>query len=341
LTRDIAAAAFLRAVREDPQTKGLLFAGTEFGVYVSFDGGDHWQPLQLNLPVTSVRDLTIHGEDLIVATHGRSFWILDNITPLRQASEAGAANAFWLYHPAPAVRIDNDSFVGTPLPPEEPTAENPPTGAMIDYFLKASAKSVTLEIFDPHNNLVRKFSLPDKHKDKSAEKHSSLPIAERWFQKPESLQTSLGMHRFVWDLTWGSSGGPAVDEESAYRNPSGPKVTPGIYQVRLTVDGQTHTQPLKVVMDPRSPATPDDLQQQLQLGQKIFAEAMNTRRALAEIGSLQKQLSDLEQKLGERNPTLKSALAEAQAEIAKLITNKESTENQASEKEAGGLQEAY
>jgi photosystem II stability/assembly factor-like uncharacterized protein len=339
ITNGIASDSFLRAIREDPEKKSLLFAGTEFGVYVSFDDGDHWQSLQLNLPVTSIRDLTIHGKDLIVATHGRSFWILDNIMPLRQTSEAEAANAFWLYHPAPAFRIDNDSFVGTPLPPEEPTAENPPAGTVIDYFLKSPASSIALEIFDAQNNLVRKFSLPDERKDRSAEKHSSLPIAERWFQKPESLQTSLGMHRFVWDLTWGSSGGPALDEESAYRNPSGPKVISGMYQVHLTVDGQTRAQPLKVIMDPRSPATPDELQQQLQLGQKIFAEAIEARRAIAEIGSVQKQLVDIEQKLGGRNPTLKAALAETQSEIAK-ITNKESTEKQPAAK-PGSLQEAY
>src|ERR1700692_2437458 len=340
ITNGIASDSFLRAIREDPEKKSLLFAGTEFGVYVSFDDGDHWQTLQLNLPMTSIRDLTIHGEDLIVATHGRSFWILDNIMPLRQTSEAEAANAFWLYHPAPAFRIDNDSFVGTPLPPEEPPAENPPAGAVIDYFLKSPASSIALEILDAQNKLVRKFSSPDEHKDRSAEKHSSLPIAERWFQKPESLQISPGMHRFVWDLTWGSSGGSALDEESVYRNPSGPKVNPGIYQVHLTVDGQTHAQPLKVIMDPRSPATPDELQQQLQLGQKIFAEAIEARRAIAEIGSVQKQLVDIEQKLGGRNPTLKAALAETQSEIAKILTNKESTEKQPAEK-PGALQEAY
>jgi photosystem II stability/assembly factor-like uncharacterized protein len=341
ITNGIASDSFLRAIREDPEKKSLLFAGTEFGVYVSFDDGDHWQPLQLNLPVTSIRDLTIHGEDLIVATHGRSFWILDNIMPLRQTSEAEAANAFWLYHPCPTFRIDNDSFVGTPLPPEEPTAENPPAGAVIDYFLKSPANSITLEISDAQNNLVRKFSLPDEHKDGSAEKHSSLPIAERWFQKPESLQTSPGMHRFVWDLTWRSSGGPALDEESAYRNPTGPKVIPGTYQVRLTIDGQMQTQPLKIIMDPRSPATPDELQQQLQLGQQIFADAIEARRALAEIGSVEKQLNDLEQKVGGENPALKAALTEAHSEIAKILTNKESAEKQPAENGAEGLQEAF
>ena len=336
ITNGIASDSFLRAVREDPEKKSLLFAGTELGVYVSFDDGGHWQSLKLNLPVTSIRDLAIHGDDLIVATHGRSFWILDNITPLRQTSEAQAANAFWLYQPASAFRIDNDSFVGTPLPPEEPTAENPPSGAVIDYFLKSPARTITLEIFDAQNHLVRQFSSPAQPENKPAEKHSSLPIAERWFQKPESLRTSPGLHRFLWTLNWGSSGGPSVDEESEYRNPTGPKVVPGIYQVRLTVDGRTQNQSLKVIMDPRSPATPADLQQQLQLAQQIFAEVTEARRAIAEIASVQKQLAGVDQKLAEQNPILKSALAEAQSEIAKILTNK-----QAAEPQPEALQDAY
>ena len=162
ITNGIAAPAFLRAVREDAQSKGLLFAGTELGVYVSFDDGEHWQSLQLNLPVSSVRDLAIHGDDLVVATHGRSFWILDDITPLRQALEAGKAKGRGFIIPAAAFRIDNDSFPGTPLPPEEPTAENPPNGAVIDYFLKSAASNVKLEIFDAQQKLVRKFSSEDQ-----------------------------------------------------------------------------------------------------------------------------------------------------------------------------------
>ena len=332
----ISANAFARAIREDTENKSLLFAGTELGVYVSFDDGDRWQPLQLNLPVTSIRDLTIHRDDLIVATHGRSFWILDNITPLRQASEAAKADAAWLYHPAPAFRIDNDSFAGTPLPPEEPTAENPPAGAMIDYLLKSPADSVTLEIFDAQQKLVRRFSSQDKHEAKMREKHPPLPIAERWFPKPESLQTTPGMHRFVWNLTWSSSGEPSPDEDSEYRSPSGPKVVPGIYTVRLTVNGHPQTQLLKVAMDPRSSATPQILQQQLQLAQQIFAGTLEARRALAEIGSVQKQLADLAQKLGEQNSTLKSALAKAQLKIGNIVSNK-----QAGEEQPGGLQDGY
>ena len=317
ITNGIAADSFLRGIRQDTESSGLLFAGTELGVYVSFDDGDHWQSLQLNLPTTSVRDLTIHGEDLVVATHGRSFWILDNITPLRQAADAEKAKTFWLYHPAPAFRIDNDSFAGTPLPPEEPTAENPPAGAVIDYLLKSPASSVSLEVFDANQKLVHKFSSESKH----PEKHPPLPIAERWFPKPEALQTTPGLHRFVWDLTWRSSGGPEVDEESEYRNPSGPRVVPGNYTVKLTVDGKPQTQPLTVVMDPRSSGTAETLQQQLQIGQQIFAETLEARRALAEIASLQKQFTDLEPKLGE-NSAIKPALADAQAELSKIVTGK-------------------
>ena len=316
ITNGIPANAFLRGIREDTEKKGLLFAGTELGVYVSFDDGGVWQSLQLNLPMTSVRDLTIQGNDLVVATHGRSFWILDDITPLRQALDAEKDNAFWLYHPAPAYRIDNDSFQGTPLPPEEPTAENPPAGAILDYFLKSSASTVSLEIFDAQQNLVHKFSSEDEH----PEKRPPLPIAERWFPKPEVLETNPGLQRFVWDLSWSSSGGPTVDEESEFRNPRGPKVVPGIYTVRLTVDRMAQTQLLKVLMDPRSAATPEILRQQLQLGRQIFADTMEARRALAEIASLRKQLADLQQKVGEKDSAIKPALADAQTEISKIET---------------------
>jgi hypothetical protein len=299
---------------------------------VSFDDGDHWQSLQLNLPVSSVRDLTVHGDDLVIATHGRSFWILDNITPLRQTSEARKAIEVWLYRPAAAVRVDNDDFVGTPLPPEEPTAENPPNGAVIDYFLKSPASKVTLEVFDAEHKLVRRFSSED-HK---APKPASLPVAERWFPKPEILATNSGMHRLVWNLAWGSSGGPIADEEAEFRNPSGPKAVPGIYQVRLMVNGQVQTQPLQIVMDPRSSATPEVLLQQLQLANQMFAEAMEARRELAEINSVQKQIAAAQRKLGEQSPELKSALAEAQSEILKIL----SRENSDPEPTVG-LQDAY
>jgi len=332
ITDGITGPAFLRAIREDPESKGLLFAGTEFGVYVSFEDGDHWQSLQLNLPVSSVRDLTIHGDDLVIATFGRSFWILDNITPLRQVVEARKASGPWLYRPATAVRVDNDLFSGTPIPPEEPTAENRSNGAMIDYFLQTPASAIRLEVFDAQQNLVRKFS----SEDPVTKKHPPLPVAERWFPKPEVLEKTAGMHRFVWNLTWGSSGGPSADEDAEMRNPSAPKAVPGIYEVCFTVDGKTQSQSLKVIMDPRSPATTEVLAQQLKLGQQMFGETIEARRALAEIGSVQKQLADIQQKLGAQSSELTSALTEAESAISKILTNKEHAAEQ-----APGLQDAY
>src|SRR5215472_772143 len=143
----IGPSAFVNAIREDLKQPGLLFAGTERGVYVSFDDGDHWQPLQLNLPVTSVRDFAIHGDDLVIATHGRAFWIMDNITPLRQIAAGVKADKTYLFEPAVAVRVDNDVFLGSPFPPEEPMSKNPSDGAVIDYYLPANAQKLTLEIF--------------------------------------------------------------------------------------------------------------------------------------------------------------------------------------------------
>jgi hypothetical protein len=318
ITDGIGASAFLRAVREDPQTRGLLFAGTELGAYVSFDDGDHWQCLQLNLPTVSIHDLVIHGDDLVAATHGRAFWILDNITPLRQAHDAAQGAASWFYRPAAAVRVDNDSFLGSPLPPEEPTAKNPPNGAAFDYYLKTAADHIKLEILDAKQNLVCRFSSDDTKE----QKHALRPIAERWFPKPEILETTPGMHRYVWNLAWCNLAANVTDQsiDDEYRPPRGPRAVPGVYQARMTVDGKAQTQPLKIVMDPRSPATTRDLEQQLELGRRIFAETISSRQALAEIRSVQKQLSDLEQKLGADHADLKSNISKLEANIRQIQT---------------------
>jgi photosystem II stability/assembly factor-like uncharacterized protein len=314
ITNGISEPSFLRVLREDPQLRGLLYAATEFGVYVSFDDGDHWQSLQLNLPVTAVHDLVIHGDDLVIATHGRSFWILDDITPLRQVGAAMKTGTSWLYRPGTAIRVDNDSFLGSPLPPEEPTAENPPNGAIIDYYLKNSASQVKLEILDAKQTLVRSISANGKEK-----KVPPMPIAERWFPKPEVLEKTAGMHRFVWNLVWSNSGGDSAEalDEDDYFAPRPPRVMPGDYEVRLTVEGKTWIQPLKVMMDPRSAATPGGLDKQFELGRTIFAETLHSRRALAEIQSIQKQLSDL--KLSAAQTDLKAAVAKLQAEITRIL----------------------
>ncbi len=314
ITTGIAGESFVNAIREDIQTKGLLFAGTELGIYVSFDDGDHWQPLQLNLPVSSIRDINIHGDDLLVATHGRAFWILDNITPLRQISGQPQSASVRLYAPATAIRIDNDVFLGSPLPPEEPTAKNPPEGAVLDYYLKAPAKQVTLEIYDPNARLVRRFVSGAK-----APTYPPLPIAPRWLPKPVVLQTSAGMHRFVWDLRWSSSGSPEeIEEDEAYGAPRGPRASPGIYQVKLVVDGGTLMQNLKVEMDPRSSATVAELDEQLRLGLEIFGELRRSRKALAEINAVKKRLDEIPQKVGSKQLALLKKIAEIQAAITKI-----------------------
>ena len=294
--------------------KDLLFAGTELGIYVSFDDGDHWQPLQLNLPVSSVRDLSVHGDDLVIATHGRSFWILDNITPLRQMNAQARNASVVLFQPATAMRIDNDVFLGSPLPPEEPAAKNPPDGAMIDYYLKSPAKDVKLEIFDAGSKLVRHFSSGQKPE----EKHPPLPIAERWLPKPVVLENTPGMHRFLWDLRWSSSGTDEIEEDEGYGAPRGPRAAPGAYQVKLTVDGQSFMHNLKVEMDPRSQATKAELDEQQRLGLEMFGEVRRARRALAEIGAVKKRLSDLKPQLTGTNPELLTEVATVETAITAI-----------------------
>ncbi len=292
---------YLRAVRQDTEQRDLLYAGTEFGIYVSFDAGDHWQPLQLNLPVSSVRDMQVHGDDLVIATHGRAFWILDNMTPLRQAAAEEKAKSVMLYKPATTVRIDNDDFAGTPLPPEEPTAENPPQGAVLDYVLKSPAHGVVLIITDAYGKVVRHFS----SEDSVPPLPRTAAIAERWFPAPQTLEKTAGMHRFIWDLFWGSSGAPSADGDTGEDAgaPHGPRVAPGVYQAKLTVDGQTFAQSLTVVMDPRSPATPEELRAQQELGLRVYVDAIRGRQVMAEIQSVQKELDDQQTRIAQ-NPVL-------------------------------------
>ncbi len=302
----IAPTHFLRAVRQDPVQRNLLFAGTEFGIYASFDEGDHWQSLQLNLPVSSVRDMTVHDSDLIVATHGRSFWILDDIAPLRQAAAVQAAKPY-LYAPPTAVRVDNDGFLGTPLPPEEPQASNPPDGAIVDYYLSSNASKVTLQVLDAKGRVLRHFSSADKQ----AIQRPLLPIAERWFPVPQILETTSGEHRFIWDLAASGSGtdvdGDDIDAASV---PTGPRVPPGAYTLNLTVDGTTMERPLHVSMDPRSAATTEVLDRQFALAESIYVRTLASRKAMAELESVEGQLKNLQSDQGD-SADLKAALRAA------------------------------
>ena len=253
----------INVVREDPYIKGLLFAGSERAVYVSFDAGEHWQPLQLNMPCTSIRDLVIKNDDIVVATHGRSFWILDDITPLRQLTRSEAARGLFLYQPQTALRIRWSMYTDTPLPQEEPAGENPPDGAIIDYYLRDKAIGpVTLEIIDAYGNTVRRFSSEDKHY-----KIPELNIPQYWIRPQQLLSADAGSHRFLWDLHY-----PPIDAPPSYPisaiymntapDPNSPWVMPGRYTVRLTADDEVFTEPLIVKMDPRVKTPLIDLQQQ-------------------------------------------------------------------------------
>ena len=253
ITRGLPAGAYVQTVKEDPDDRGLLFAGTERSVFVSFDDGEHWQSLQLNLPPASMRDLAIHGDDLIVGSHGRGFWMLDNISALRQLRQVSAeANAF-LFRPADAILLTPGSDNGTPMPRDEPLAENPPFGAMIDYYLKTNASgNVRIEIVDPAGEVIRTYSSDDKPAPVNLD---TLNIPAYWVRTPETLSTAAGMHRWIWDLRptppprpagGGGGGGGGFGRGGA------PLVLPGTYTVRLSVNGKVYTQPLVVKIDPRA-----------------------------------------------------------------------------------------
>ena len=314
ITTGIEDRAFLNAIREDPKRKGLLYAATEFGVYISFDDGDHWQSLQLNLPMTSVRDLAIKDNDLVAATHGRSFWILDDISPLRQLDAKTAAADVYLYKPAAATRRNFEGFQGTPLPPEIPKAQNPPDGAILDYYLKSDAAGeVTLEILDAKNQLVRRFSTTDRPASPARRRQA---IADVWITPPAHLTARAGMNRFVWDLRYSiASAGGAVDPETG-QAARGPQVIPGMYQVRLTVAGQHYSQPLKVVLDPRSTATPLDLAKQFDLATKVARQMGIASQLTREIAAARAQLADLKKKTADAS--LLGQIASLDSEAQKI-----------------------
>jgi len=283
----------VNTVREDPQRKGLLFAGTERTVYVSFDDGDHWQSLRLNLPATSIRDLVIHGDDVVVGTHGRSFWILDNITPLRQIDLAIVGSDVRLFTPQITYRVRRDNNTDTPLPPEEPAGKNPPDGAMLDYFLKSEAKEVDIEIVDSSGKAIRKFSSADKSEQIN---ESKLNIPTYWIRPQQIPSTAPGMHRFVWDLRYPAP--QSVRHEypisAIYRDtprlPLGPAALPGRYTVKLTVNGKNYTQPLMIKTDPRVKASEDDLRRQFELETGIVSIMSESYGALQQVRTLREQL---------------------------------------------------
>jgi photosystem II stability/assembly factor-like uncharacterized protein len=290
-------------VREDPKKKGLLFAGSETQVYVSFDDGDHWQSLRLNMAASSVRDLIIKDDDLVVGTHGRGIWILDDITPLRQIDLS--ANAI-LFKPTTAWRVRWNTNTDTPLPPDEPNAPNPPEGAILDYYLQSAASGpVTLEITQADGRLVRRYSSADPVPPAPDAATANLPLY--WFRPAHPLSAEAGMHRFTWDVHYqplpgGGGGGrggggaglpiAAVPYNTA-PSPSTPWVNPGTYTVKLTVNGKSYTQPITVKQDPRVKTPAIAMQQIYTLSKASYFGAVDALRAEADVASLRAQIAQL------------------------------------------------
>ena len=268
----------INTVREDAVKKGLLFAGSENAVYVSFDAGDHWQTLRLNMPATSIRDLVIKDDDIVIGTHGRSFWILDNITPLRQVQSATAVHDVVMFKPQKAMRIRWNMNTDTPLPPEEPAGKNPPDGAAIDIALKTEIKTpLVLEILDQNNKLVRKISSTD-----TSYAIPPLNIPLYWVRPQQMLSSKAGGQRFLWDMRYEPLNEPVSYPMTAVKNntapePTAPWVMPGRYKIKLTANGQTTEQPLEIVMDPRVKTSVKDLQRQHDLSMICYEGKKKTR----------------------------------------------------------------
>jgi hypothetical protein len=285
-------------VREDPKRRGLLFAGSETQVYVSFDDGDHWQSLRLNMAASSVRDLVIKDDDVVVGTHGRGIWILDNITPLRQISAASAAQDVMLFKPQIAWRARWNTNTDTPLPPDEPTAPNPPEGAIIDYYLRSAASGpVTLEVLDG-TTVLRKYSSEDEV-FRPSPATSTIPLY--WYREPMTLKTAAGMHRFTWDVHYqpvdgvnrvGGAGLPiAAIGYNTVPVPTTPWANPGTYTVRLTVNGKSFTQPIIVKQDPRVKTSAIHMQQVYALSRAAYDGAVAARQTAAQARGLREQVA--------------------------------------------------
>src|SRR6266702_855399 len=275
LPTDQPSGSFARVIRGDTKKPGLLSAGTESGVYVSIDDGDHWQSLQLNLPNTSYRDMVVHGNDLVVGTYGRGIWVLDDFSPLRQMTPATAGEPVHLFAPGDAVRIRRNVGADTPFPPEVPHALNPPDGAIIYYYLASPPTGeISLDVLDAGGAVVRHLSTAPVEPVKEA---AQPPEPNFWIATPQPLPTTAGTNRVNWDLradappafthTFEINANPGLTPPS----PEGPLVPPGVYTVRLTVAGKSSTQPLTVINDPRSPATAADVRGQYALQTKLVA----------------------------------------------------------------------
>ena len=323
-----------RVVREDPVRKNMLFAGTQTGVYVSFDSGDHWQPLQLNLPTAEITDLAIHGNDLVVSTFGRGLWILDDISPLRQFVDNPQKPPVQFFVPQTAMRVRWDNHPDTPLQRDFPASANPPDGAILYYsFASAPKGEITLDILDEKGTRLCRFS--------SVAPQESLPpanVPEYWFAPPPSLPTALGVNRFVWDLRvphpttlpYGYFGerleyteytmmDHAIPGDTPRFQPPGPLVPPGAYELVLNVEGKSYRQKLNVVADPRVHTSPADFAAQFDLSRRICQLMKDSATSFEALVALQAQLAERKKSLSASTPKeLSDSLADAQKQIAAL-----------------------
>jgi photosystem II stability/assembly factor-like uncharacterized protein len=295
--------SYVRSVREDPKRKGLLFAGTETGVYFSLDDGGHWQPLKLNLPTVPIHDLEIHGDDLVAATHGRAFWVLDDITPLRQMETIPANAEMYLYKPQTALRL----HLPTDIDRRGPVGDNPPPGAIFNYYFKTAPKDeVKLEIIDSSGKVVRSLSSKEK---KGEEQPPEWPDQVR---EVTTIPVSAGMNRYAWNLRWE----PPVKIPGAFYSgigPQGPLAQPGQYTVKLTAGGQSQTQPLEIVLDPRvKNVRPQDLQKQFELAMQVNDANNDLHRAVNQVRTMRGELKSLEQRF-EDDPRMKPLIERAAA----------------------------
>lgn len=282
----------INVVKEDPKQKGLLYAGSERAVYVSFDDGEHWQDLRLNMPATSIRDLTVKDDDLVVATHGRGFWILDDITPIRQVAKGVKQNDPILFQPQTAIRVRWNMNTDTPLPQEEPAGENPPDGAIIDYYLENTAADVTLDITDATGKPVRHYSNKD-----TLYKIPSVNIPLYWVRPQQILSAEKGAHRFTWDMHYTPLNVlPSYPIAAIFGNtapdPSSPYVMPGNYTVSLNVNGKKYSQLLTVTMDPRVKTSKAGLQKQHDLSMICYEGRKQCLQALTDIRQMRGSLKE-------------------------------------------------
>ena len=346
ITRGIPADEFVAVVRCDRERRGVLYAGTNRSVYVSFDDGGSWQPLDSGLPTTWMRDLLVHHDDLIVATQGRGIWTLDDLSPLRGVAAGATRETAHLFPPAPAVRLRTSESHDTPPPPETPLGRNPPTGAVIDYWLAAPASApVTLAITDPAGRLVRRFRSDDRPESLQVEVY----FEKAWLQPTPALSSGRGMHRFIWDLRYPRPGArrfqhsiAAVRTDGTPAQPLGPFVLPGLYTVTLTAGGHSLSRPLAVRLDPRLDVERRSLEDQLALSQAIdstLRRALTAHDAIERAskdrgGSLDPATTDSLAAIGSRGGASLSGVADALAELATGVQAADAAPSR-------GMQDAY